>query len=143
VKAYLEAVKQAKEDHSAFLTAVDKWIEKHAAGAGTGRNRLSLKEKEELAKVKTSLTVSTGSGVKIHKPKRQFVAVECWDEGAYGALDTSKVVEQRIGGKVVRGVFRQVGKKGHFDVDEYDKNESLETTLESQLIFFGVYIFSC
>ena len=124
--AYLKAVAVNKADHAVFLNALENWVK---ARNENPSGRLTLKNRMDLEKVKTSVTTSSASGTKFLKPKKVFVSVKDWDPKLDGPLDETKVVEQTIHGEKIRGVFVQVGRKGVFEVEEWDGNETKEETL--------------
>ena len=59
-----------------------------------------------------------------------FIDVNDWDEKAYGPLEESKVVEEKIGGKTIRGIYKFAGKKGHYDVRSFENRAARVETEE-------------
>ncbi|CAE7228135.1 unnamed protein product [Symbiodinium natans] len=113
---YLKKVKSKQVDHAGFLSSRDEYIKKQKGG----RNRSSKKDKDDLKAVTTLKTMSD-MGTRFEGPKMVFIDVNEWDAATDGALDESQVVEEVIGGKTVRGCYKRVGKKGHYDVRSFDQ----------------------
>jgi hypothetical protein len=60
---------------------------------------------------------------------KQFVLESHWDEAKDGPLPKDKVVEHFVFGELRRGVFKEVGEAGRYDVEEYQDN-ALEEHLQ-------------
>ena len=114
------------DEHQQFLASVATYIGKQKEHPG----RVTLKDKQEICAAKTTLTTTNAEGVRFAKPKKQFVSLDKWDTTIDGPLDESKAVERVICGKKVRGIFKQIGRDGVFDVEEYDDKGFKEETVE-------------
>ena len=99
-----------------FLSAMHEWVRQHNEKPG----KISLKSKKELIEVHTVIDTEEVTGGRFEKPEMEFVLIENWDHEAYGPPDMSKVTEEVIFGKLCKGIFREVGKKGHYRFKEYD-----------------------
>ena len=111
MKNYVAYAAKNPEQHRGFLRQLKKWIEDYRPGR-------RIKDKKELQAVR-SLDVVEKSGLRM-LGKKQFVQVEFWDTEVYGPLPEKAIVEQKIQGQIVRGVWRRTGKEGHWDAEEYE-----------------------
>ncbi len=113
---------QNAQEHRGFLLALEKWFNMRSEGS------VRVRTKEELEKAKTYLTEERSAGQKLKKPKLQFVDVNHWDEALYGKLDRSKIEVETIAGQEVRGVWRMIGKEGHYDLQTYEDHRLQKST---------------
>ncbi|CAJ1345289.1 unnamed protein product, partial [Effrenium voratum] len=121
----VNAGRQGQELHQSFLSARSEWLRLHAKNP-----KLKLKDKESLKKVKATLETVSRSRVRFKKPKQEFVSVHDWDPAIDGEFDESKVTAQTICGEVVRGIFKNVGRKGVYKVEDYEDKALEERGLE-------------
>ena len=112
------------QEHPKFLASLQEWIRSHNANPG----RLKLKAKQQLQEVQITLDLERRSGGRFEKPEREFVCTEDWDTDEYGPPEMSKVVEEVVFDKACKGMWRDVGKKGHFKFTEYDVKSMKLTT---------------
>ena len=61
---------------------------------------------------------------------QEFVLLGDWDTKAYGEVDASAIVEEQVFGKIEKGIWRQVGKQGHFELEEFEEKSLREGTRE-------------
>ena len=124
---YLKKVESGSVDHTKFLSARDEFLKKQNKSGGK-KFRSGKKDREELKAVTTLKTLSQ-TGTRFKGPEMTFVDVAEWSP-SYGTLDESKVVEEVIGGKTVRGCYVMTGKKGHYKVQNYEDRACLVETEE-------------
>ena len=127
-KKYAEKVKSKQVDHTTFLAALSEWIKTH--NQDPSKSRMEKAQKDAVKTAKQTLTSQKEGGVQFEAPDTFFVAVEHWDEKAYGPLDESKVEEKKLFGKLIKGAYVQTGKAGHFKVRDFEKNSHVHSTLE-------------
>jgi hypothetical protein len=104
------------QEHPKFLASLKEWIK----AINDSRGHLKLKDKKALQETHTTLDVEQRTGGMFEKPKKVFVLLEDWDTTDYGPADPTKVVEELLFGKLRKGIWRLVGKKGHYTFKEYD-----------------------
>ena len=66
------------------------------------------------------------------KPEMEFVLVDDWDVQTDGKFDASKVVEKEVFGKLERGIWKTIGKKGHFRFREKEAVVVRDKTVEEE-----------
>jgi len=79
----------------------------------------------------TTLDTVTSETRRLSKPKMQFITVDHWDEKLDGLLDSSKVREENCFGKVEKGVWKWVGRKGVYDGEHFEDKSVEERTRET------------
>ena len=124
----LMSKKDGKQLHAEFLAALKDWIRQH----NEDPERTKLKSKRRLLDAQRSLTVEREVGGKFKAPKKNFVLVDAWDPVEDGEFDESKVVEQKVFGKVQKGIWVLKGKKGHYEFEEHDGTLMREKTREEE-----------
>jgi hypothetical protein len=123
----LMAKKDGVEIHKNFLESQKLWIEQHNKNPN---GKMGLKAKDELQLVHKSLQMESFRSGQFSAPKKQFITAEAWDETIDGKYDPAKVVERKVFGQVRKGIFKNVGREGVFDHDEYDGTTHKEITTE-------------
>ena len=78
---------------------------------------------------KQLITARTQRG-EFQAPEMTFVLVENWDEKEDGKYDASKVVEAEVQGATRRGIWKMIGKQGHFKYIQSEGVEMRDETLE-------------
>lgn len=116
---------KGQELHQGFLSARAEWLRRHAENP-----KLKLKDKEALSKPKVTLETVSRQGMRFKKPEKEFVSVEDWNPELDGPFDQAKVVEHMICGEVVKGIFKTVGRKGVYKVEDYEDKAMEERGLE-------------
>ena len=124
----LMSKKDGKQLHADFLAALKEWIQQH----NENPEQTKLKSKRRLSDVQSSLTVERELGGKFKAPKTEFVLVDSWDPKEDGEFDESKVVEEKVFGKLHRGIWVLKGKKGRFEFEEHDSTLTRETQVEEE-----------
>lgn len=118
--------KENQKEHSSFLKALAQWIQAHNENPQEYR----LRDTKALKAVKQSLLLERTQGGKFIAPRMKFVEEQHWKEEQYGKLDTAKVVEEEIHGKVRKGAWVRVGAEGEWDYENYEDRALKEQTEE-------------
>ncbi|CAJ1360020.1 unnamed protein product, partial [Effrenium voratum] len=118
---------KGQELHRGFLSACAEWLRRHARNP-----KLKLKDKETLSKSKVTLETVSRQGMRFKKSEKEFVSVEDWNPELEldGPFDQAKVVERMICGEIVKGIFKTVGRKGVYKVEDYEDKAMEERGLE-------------
>jgi len=129
---FLEGVTQKKPGCVDALTKLQDthkaWLKKHRADPETV-NLQSYKKASDVEK-ELLVTHSRKSGFK--KPKKEFVLEADWDEKEDGPWDPSKVTTEFLFGEWKKGVWKLVGKTGHFEYEEEDAVAVADVTREER-----------
>ena len=104
--------KYAKTIHAAFLAAEKEWIKEH----NDNPELKKLKDKKHLMEAHRKLEVVKEDAGEFIKPEMEFVLVDDWDVQTDGKFDASKVVEKEVFGKLEKGIWQTIGKKGALHV---------------------------
>jgi hypothetical protein len=124
--AYYKHITQHPQQHAPFLEAVKEWVRAHNKDPTKAR----VSPRKVLEEVRTTLDVVHASGTRFERPKKQFVVLEQWDEEAYGTIDPSQIVTEQVFGQMVKGIWRQLGKAGHYDYISYEDSCARTATRE-------------
>ena len=125
---YLKKVENKSVDHTAFLSARADFLKRQAKSEKVFRTL--KKDRDQVRAAVTTLTTVQKTGTRFIGPEMTFVDIADWDPTSYGELDESKVVEETINGKSIRGIYVMTGKKGHYKVQSYDDRAQRQETEE-------------
>ena len=120
--------KDGAEKHKPFLAAVKEWLRQHKEDP----DRTKLKNKKSLMEVQKQLVTARTQRGEFQAPEMEFVLVDHWDEKEDGKYDASKVVEAEVQGATRRGIWKMIGKHGHFKYIQSEGVEMRDETLEEK-----------
>ena len=112
---YHKFIQTNQQFHQKFLSALAKWIAQHCDDPG----RTKLKDVQALRDSKPVLQSRQRTALRVACPKREFVTVATWDPTVDGEFDEAKVEVLEVAGKKERGIYKKVGPKGRYEVQEY------------------------
>ena len=95
-----------------------------------GPNKSARQEQKAIENAHTTLEVVSSKGARWKKPKQVFVQVDAWDTEKYGQLDPEKVVTETVFDEVKKGVWLLEGKRGHYELEEFDERAFKERRIE-------------
>ncbi len=119
--------KEGVDIHTNFLASQKQWIQTHNTD---GPSRMGLKRKEELTQVHKRLEVHHERKGGFHAPKKQFVTEHAWDEKIDGKWDPDKAVDSEVFGVMRKGIWKNIGREGVFEYDEYDGKTHKQIVVE-------------
>ena len=119
------AMKDKAIDHRLFLASRAEWIRQH----NEEPVKTKLSNKTDLKKVQESLQTTQRTGGRFEKPEMEFVCEEDWDSDD-GEYDKSKVVEAEVFGALKKGIWKVIGKKGHYKYTGYEDKEVQHNKIE-------------
>ncbi|CAE7538291.1 unnamed protein product, partial [Symbiodinium sp. CCMP2592] len=131
---YLKKVEAKQVDHDEFLKSRAEYVKKMKKGGQAGA-RTKKREKEDLKTASTLKTVKD-TGVRFEGPLMQFIDITQWDAKEDGVLDETKIVEeagflsQEINGETVKGIYKMRGRRGCYDVRNFDTKKARTETEE-------------
>ena len=100
--------KEKAVDYRKFIKSRDEWISQHNRNPG----KTKLQSKTDLKAAQETLETTESIGGEFIAPEREFVFESDWD-ASDGEWDDSKATCETIFGVQRKGMWKQVGKKGH------------------------------
>ena len=122
------AKKEGPEIHKKFLASRKEWLKEH----NRDPRKTRLKDKSQLKEIQRSLEVKKRRGGQFTRPKKVFVAEGNWDDKLDGIKDDANLTTEHLFGKDVKGIWKSVGREGHYDFEEYDDTVVEENNVEEQ-----------